>query len=105
MAADSQTEIQTGVETDNERIRTMEHDVEAYVLDGEYATIWYVERLNETTVETTVFRSEAGRKERADRVRSLHDVEPDETTREFAQELADADPELKLELTREHFDD
>jgi len=103
--AESQTEFETGVETDNERIRTMEHDVEAYVDDGEYATIWYVTRVDETTVEAAVHRSEAGRKERVDNVRDVHDVEPDQTTREFAQEMADADPELALELTREHFDD
>jgi len=100
--AESQTEIETGVETDNERIRTMEHDVEAYVDDGEHATIWT--RVNDMTVEAAVHRSEAGRKERVDNVRDVHDVEPDQTTREFAQEMADADPELTLELTREHFD-
>ena len=102
--AESQTKFETGVETDNERIRTMEHDVEAYVDDGEYATIWYVTRVDDTTVEATVHRSEAGRKELASNVRDVHDVGPDQTTREFAQEMADADPELALELTREHFD-
>jgi len=102
--AESQTEIETGVETDNQRIRTMEHDVEAYVDDGEYATIWYVTRVDETTVEAAVHRSEAGRKELVSNVMDVHDVEPDKATREFAQEMADADPELALELTREHFD-
>jgi len=103
--AGSQTEIETGVETDNQRIRTMEHDVEAYVDDGEYATIWYVTRVDETTVEAAVHRSEAGRKELVSNVMDVHDVEPDKATREFAQKMADADPELTMELTREHFSD
>jgi len=98
-------EIETGVETDNQRIRTMEHDVEAFADDGEYATVWYVTRVDDTTVEAAVHRSEAGHKELASNVRDIHDVEPDQTTREFAQKMADADPELALELTREYFSD
>jgi len=108
--AESQTEIETGVETDNERIRTMEHDAEAYADDGEYATVWRLTRMNEATVDgtvvdVTVFRSEAGRRELDRAANTVHELEPDQTTREFAQELAEADPELAVELARKFFVD
>lgn len=97
-------EIETGVETDNQRIRAMEHDVEAYVDDGEHATVWHLQRLDDTTVESVAFRCEAGVREQVAGA-EVFDVEPETSLRKFGREHADADPELALELTREHFSD
>jgi len=97
-------EIETGVETDNERIRTMEHDAKAYADGGEYATVWHLRQLDETTVKSIAFRCEGGLRERVSGA-EVFDVKPETSLREFGREHADADPELAVELAREHFSD
>ena len=73
----------------------------AFADDGKFATTWAVERLDDTTVAVEVHRHEAGLDD-ADGVEEF-DVDADKTTERFAQELADADPEEAINITRDYW--
>ena len=104
--AESQTEIETRVETDNERIEISGHDMEGYVDDGEYATIYHITRFNELTIKVETYRSDGEQKERADHdFRGVANVDPDETTEEWAKRYINGFPEIAVKRARDHFSD
>ena len=99
------TDIETGTESDERADATavdVSPDVWAYADDGEHATTWAVERVRDTSVSFEVHRHEAGTDEVDGPVVSVA-VPQEETTEHFAQALADADPELAIELAREYW--
>jgi len=104
MSEGTQTEIETGYETNNTRIKTTDWDVEAYADDGEHAMCWMLRRVSETLIESQAVACEAGLRE-THGGRETFDVDADTTVTAFAREHATADPELAIELAREHFDD
>jgi len=95
------TEIQTGVERSNTRLTNSDFEVEAYADDGEHATAWMVRRLDDTTVEAKIVRCEAGLRD-SDGT-EVFDIPEDKGTVQFAQEMADADPEMAVELARDYW--
>jgi hypothetical protein len=96
--------IQTGVETNNTRLKTTDWDVEAYADDGEHAMCWLLRRVEGTIIESQAVACEAGLRDNYGPIEAF-DVDADTTTIEFAQEHADADPEAALKQAREHFRD
>jgi len=104
MSEDTQTEIETGYETNNTRIKTTDWDVEAYADDGDHAMCWMLRRVSETLIESQAVACEAGFRE-THGTRETFDVDADTTVSEFARDHANADPDLAIELAREHFDD
>jgi SOS response regulatory protein OraA/RecX len=94
----SETDIETGVETNNSRIRTTEYDAEAYADDGEHATSWMLKRIDETTVEIEYIRCEAGLRDSD--TTEVFEVDEDKSTVEFAREVANADPQVAVEAAR-----
>ena len=101
---DTEPEIETGIEPD-EHAHGMADGVQpddwAFADDGEYATSWAIERLDDTTVQIEIHRREAdldeidGMEQRA--------VGADETLHAFARSLADEDPQAAVEAAREFF--
>jgi len=102
--AEEQREIETGVETDSDNIRTMDWEVEAWADDGEYATVWFVRGVDETHVEVQTLRAEAGMRE-IDGAIEVYEIGSDAGVVDFARELANADPEEAVTLAREYFAD
>jgi hypothetical protein len=96
------TEIETGVETANDRIKTTDWEVEAYADDGEYATCWMLRRVSETEIEQATIRCEAGLRDQV-RPIDVFEVDADTTVTEFAREVAQADPELAIELAEDYW--
>ena len=97
------TQIQTGVETGNDRIATTDFDAEAYADDGEHSMCWMLRRVDETTIEQQAVACEAGVRENHGHIETF-DVDADTSIVEFGREVANSDPELSLELARDHFD-
>lgn len=95
-------DIETGVNTDSEEIRTMDHDAEAWADDGEHATVWHFTRVSDELIEKVTFRAEAGLRDQ-DGHADVFDVEPDKPIREFAREVAENDPEEAVRLAREYW--
>lgn len=99
--------IDIGTESD-ERIdaeaQKVNPDVWAYVDDGEYATTWAVERVGFGAVEFETHRHEAGLDDVDGAVERISIVQ-EQSTEEFARELAEVDPELAIELAREYWSD
>lgn len=89
------TEIETGVEQDSD-VTNSDADIFAYVDDGEYATVWEIDRLSNTIVRVNVYRCESGLSERE--TEETYKIDPDKTTKEWAMECANADPEEALNL-------
>lgn len=104
MSETTQTEIDTGYETNNTRIKTSEWDVEAYADDGKHAMCWMLRRVSDELIEQQAVACEAGLREEHGN-RETFDVDADTSTEEFAREVSKSDPELAIELAREHFDD
>jgi len=95
------TKIATGYETNNSRIRTTDWEVEAYADDGEHAMSWMLRRVNDELIESQAVACESGLRENYGEA-EVFDVDPDTTLGEFAEEHANADPELAIEQAREH---
>ena len=104
--------IETGTESDDRADANaveVSPDVWAFADDGEHATSWAVERVDDTTIRVEYHRHEAGLDDVetagivAEPVVEEFDVHADKTTEEFAQEVADANPEEAVKLAREHF--
>jgi len=95
-------EIDTGVEVSNARIATSGWQAEAYADNGEHATCWMLRRIDETTVESATIRCECGLRD-SDGPVETYSVDAGTTIRVFGQELADADPELAIELAEEYW--
>ena len=102
--SDTETEIETGIEPDERAHGTAEGvrpDVWAVADDGEYATSWAIERLDDTTVQIEIHRHEAdldevdGMEQRA--------IGADEPLHAFARSLADEDPQTAVAAAREFF--
>lgn len=100
--------IETGTEQDSDAADaipgTENPDVCAFADDGEYATVWGVSRIDDTTVLVDYVRCEAGASE-YDSPTEQHTIDADKTTEQFARELSQADPEEAVNLAREHFED
>lgn len=76
-------------------------DVNIWVDDGEYATVWQLHRRKPEKVKVTTKRAEAGTHE--DDGVEYHDIEPDRHTVDFALELAKDDPEAAVQAARDYF--
>lgn len=96
------TEIETGYETSNDRIRTTEYEVEAFADDGEYATCWMVREIDKEHIEVATIRCEAGLRKQDGPV-EVFDVPSDKTAVQFAREIAQVDPEEAVELARQYW--
>jgi hypothetical protein len=101
--SEADAEIETGVETNNGRIRTTDWEVEAYADDGEHAMSWMVRRLDDTTVEVQPVVCEAGLRDTHGPI-DVYDIDESTGTVEFAQELADADPIEAVEIARGYWE-
>lgn len=98
------SKIQTGVETPKRADTTavsIDPDVWSYADDGEVATTWAVERLDETTVHVEIHRHEADLNE-VD-VIEQRTIDAGETTEHWALERANTDPTMAIEATVEFF--
>lgn len=93
-------EIQTGVEQDSD-VTNADADIFAYADDGEHATVWEIDRLSSTIVRVNVYRCEAGLSERESE--ETFEINPDKTTKEWARECANADPEEAVNLARDYW--
>ena len=94
--------IDTGVDVSNTRIKTTEWEAEAYADNGEHATCWMLKRADDTIIEVATVRCEAGLRERDGPI-DAHDISKDKSIIEFGHELANADPELAIELAEEYW--
>ncbi|MCW8172578.1 hypothetical protein [Natrialba swarupiae] len=90
-------EIETGTKTDSDVPTTA--DVYAYADDGQHATVWAINRIDDQTVDVLTYRCGDGLIEQDGQVEEHH-VEPDTTTQQFALEVAETDPEKALRLAR-----
>lgn len=103
--ADDTTQIETGTESDDRAdadAANVSPDVWGYADDGEHATTWAVERVDETTIRVETHRHEAG----LDDVDAIEEFRADAgvSTEEHARRIADADPEQAVRLARKHFE-
>ena len=103
MSETDDTKIATGYETNNSRIRTTDWEVEAYADDGECAMSWMLRRVDDELIESQAIAcdQQTGLRENHGDA-EVFDVDPDTTLGEFAEEHANADPELAIEQAREH---
>lgn len=94
--SDTKADIETGIEYDTPA------EVRAFVDSGEYAVTWEVNEVEPGVAEVEIARHEAGL---ADVVGTEQfSFDPSEkTVDEFAQEIAEADPEESINLAQEHF--
>ena len=97
--AQKTADVETGIASDNSIPNEANVDVRAYADDGEYATLFDVTRLDDTTVEVAYRRCEAGISEYDSD--EQFNIDADKTTEAFAQELAKADPEEAVNLARD----
>ena len=95
-----QDEIKTGIE-ENSDVTPEDADIFAYVDDGEYATVFEIDRLSDTLVRVNYYRCEAGRSEHD--TEETFSIDADKSTEDWALECANADPELSIESTRNWF--
>jgi len=93
-----QDKIKTGIKTNNTRIKTSDVDVEAYADNGEYATSFMIRRVSDELIEVEYVRCEAGLRD-SDCI-EVFDVDADKSTEEWAQECANADPEMAVQAAR-----
>jgi hypothetical protein len=92
--------IETGIETTNDAPATAEWF--AYADDGEHATVWAVSRASDTEVDVRYFRCEAGLIDE-DGPTKTFDVDEDQTTESFAEDLANTDPEEAVRVARDYW--
>lgn len=64
-------------------------DIFAYVDDGEYATVWAVNRITNTEVDVLTFYCESGLVDQVGKIRTF-EIDHHQTTEQWAQEYADA---------------
>ncbi len=93
-------DINTGVEK-NSDVYDEDADIYAYADDGEHATVWAIERQSDTTVRVNYYRCEAGLNELD--TTATFDVDEDKTTKEWARECAEADPEEAVNIARDYW--
>ena len=93
--------IQTGTEYETD-VRTPECDIYAYADDGEHATVFAIDRVDDTTVHVGYYRCEAGLSEFDCEER--FDIDADKTTEQWAEECANADPEMSVKVARDYWD-
>lgn len=82
--------IKTGIESDHRADATavdVNPDVWAFADDGEYATTWAVERVNDTAVRVETHRHEAGLDD-VDGGLKTFEVGAEQTTEQWAEEFA-----------------
>ena len=103
--AENSTDIDTGTllptHADPEAI-DVTPDVWAYADDGNHATTWAVERVDDTTVRVEYHRHEAGLDDAHGPVETF-DVDADTPTEDFALGLAEADPEEAVKIARRYW--
>jgi len=97
------TTIETEVTTDSQRIRETDIDVIAYTHQNGLGTNYVYRRIGETTIEQRVERVKEGYRERVGAAETF-DVDPETSTREFAQAAVENDPDVVMELTRAHWE-
>lgn len=98
------SKIQTGVETPDRvdiTLTSISPTVWSYADDGELATWWAVERLDETTVHVEIYRHDGDRTER-DGVEQRA-IDADETTAHWALACASTDPPTAIKAVIEFF--
>ena len=95
------TQIKTGTEQ-NSDVTTSDADIFAYADDGEYATVFEIDRLSDTLVRVNYYRCEAGLSEHDGE--ETFSIDSDKTTKEWAIECAEANPEESIKVTREYFE-
>lgn len=84
-------EVEYGVEKENSAVPGDEADVYAYVDDGEYATVWAINRTSDYEVAVSAYRLEAGLADRdGEYGRRYFEVDPDETAEQWARDYAKA---------------
>jgi hypothetical protein len=94
--------IETDVTTDNSNIRQMNHDVEAWADNGEYATLWYLTRVSDTVVSIQTVRCERGLCDQ-DGQADVRDVPENKATREVGRDIATDDPAEAVRQAREYW--
>lgn len=97
--------IRTGIESDDRADATaqsVDPDVWAFADDGEHATTWAIERVDDTTVRVEIHRHEAGLDD-VDGPPLTFNVDADTSTETFARELAESDPEKVVDLARAYW--
>lgn len=98
------TRIQTGVETPERSDTTadsIDPDVCAYARNGEFATTWAVERLNETTVQVEIHRHQGDVDEIG--VFEQRPISADMATADWALARATADPPTAVKAAMAFF--
>lgn len=81
-------------------------DMTSYADDGEYAMTWAFERVDDTTILQETHVHDAGLDEVYGGTDPVEfDINPDKSTEQFAREVAEEDPELSIELAKEHWND
>lgn len=95
------THIETGTEQDSD-VTPLDADIFAFVDDGEYATVFEIDRLSDTLVRVQYYRCEAGLSDHVGE--ETFSVGPEKATEDWALECANADPEAAIEAARDHFD-
>ena len=92
--------ISIGIEQ-NSDVTTEEADIFAYVDDGEYATVFEIDRLSDTLVRVVYHRCEAGLSDIDGE--ETFSIDSDKTTRQWAIECSEADPEASLKAARDYW--
>jgi len=94
-------QIQTGTEYESD-VAPATADIFAFADDGEYATVFEIDRLSDTLIRVNYYRCEAGISDHVGE--ETFSVDADKPTKAWAKECANADPEAAIEAAREHFD-
>ena len=92
--------IQTGIEYESD-VTTEDADVFAYADDGEHATVFEIDRLSDSLVRVVYHRCEAGLSEID--AEETFSVDADKTTEQWAEECANADPEMAVKVARDYW--
>jgi len=94
------TNIKTGIEQESD-VTTADADVFAYADNGEYATVFEIDRLSDTIVRVVYHRCEAGLSEID--AEETFTVDSDKTTEQWARECAEADPQMAIEAAKDYW--
>lgn len=101
-AKNTTDEIDTGITTNNTRIKTSDWEVEGHADDGEHAMVWLFRSVSDELIETLVLVCEAGSCKEHGPL-DVFDVDPETSISEFAREHVTAYPEESIRIAREAF--
>ena len=107
MVHSSDASVDVGIEEPESKSRTaqyVEPDIWAYAKGEEYGTEWAVERTDDTLVSVETYRIKGDRVE-LDGESITFDVDPGQTTHDWAEHYAARSPAEKVEAARRFFEE